>query len=319
MSAYWARRLLQAILLSAGVVVLTFVLIHLAPGDPIATLAGEQSSAQYQAQLRRDLGLDRPLGVQLVRYLGHVFRGDLGYSFRFGQPVLALVAARTPATLLLMGAALVISAVLGVWIGVEMARHTRSPGWALAGAATIVGYSVPAFWVGEILILVFAVRFRLFPIVGMTSLAGYTGPAHWVDVARHLVLPVATLVCVNLALFARLTRASMLDVLTQEYVVVARAKGLPAGRVLYTHALRSALLPVMTVVGLNFGSMLAGFVLVETVFGWPGLGRLTFDAIGARDYPVISGLFLFTSEGVILANLMTDLAYGLADPRVRYG
>lgn len=318
MNAYWARRLLQAIPLSVGVVVLTFVLIHLAPGDPIATLAGEQSTAQYQAQLRHDLGLDRPLAVQLLRYLETVFRGNLGYSFTFGQPVLVLILGRTPATLLLMGAALVISAILGVWIGVETATHTRSPGWGLAGAATIVGYSVPTFWVGEILILVFAVRFRLLPIVGMTSLSGSTGLAHWVDLARHLVLPTATLVCVNLALFARLTRASMLDVLTQEYVVVARAKGLPAGHVLYKHALRSALLPVITVVGLNFGSMLAGFVLVETVFGWPGLGRLTFDAVAARDYPVISGLFLLTSEGVILANLITDLVYGLVDPRVRY-
>ena len=318
MRFYWVRRLLQAIPLSIGVVILTFVLIHLAPGDPVATLAGEQSTAQYQAQLRRTLGLDQPLHVQLIRYVSTVFRGNLGYSFTFGQPVLALILGRTPATLVLMGTALVVSSILGIWIGVGTATHARSAGWGLASAAVVVGYSLPTFWVGEILILVFALRFRLLPIVGMTSLAGYTGLAHWLDLGRHLILPTVTLVSFNLALFARLTRSSMLEVLAQEYVVVARAKGLPAGMVLYKHALRSALLPVITVIGLNLGSMLAGFVLVETVFAWPGLGRLTLDAVAARDYPVISGLFLLTSEGVIAANLLTDLLYGFVDPRIRY-
>ncbi len=318
MSRYWGRRLLQAIPLSLGVVVLTFVLIHAAPGDPVATLAGEQSTAQYQAQLRHDLGLDRPLYVQLVRYVAAIVRGNLGYSFTFGQPVLALILARTPATLLLMATALVISTILGVALGVETATHARSPWWNLASVAAAIAYSLPAFWVGEILILIFAVQFRWLPIVGMTSLEGYSGLAHWLDLGRHLVLPTLTLVSFNLALFARLTRASMLEVLAQEYVVVARAKGLTPRNVVYKHALRSALLPVITIVGLNLGTMLAGFVLVETVFGWPGLGRLTFDAVGARDYPVISGLFLLTSEAVIAANLLTDLLYGIVDPRVRY-
>ncbi len=203
-------------------------------------------------------------------------------------------------------------------LGVETATHARSPWWNLASVAAAIAYSLPAFWVGEILILIFAVQFRWLPIVGMTSLEGYSGLAHWLDLGRHLVLPTLTLVSFNLALFARLTRASMLEVLAQEYVVVARAKGLTPRNVVYKHALRSALLPVITIVGLNLGTMLAGFVLVETVFGWPGLGRLTFDAVGARDYPVISGLFLLTSEAVIAANLLTDLLYGIVDPRVRY-
>ena len=319
MIRYLMRRLLQVILLFFAVAVLTFILIHLAPGDPIAFLAGERSTAEFQAQLRHDLGLDQPVQVQLERYLSRLALGDMGYSFSFHQPVLALILARVPATLLLVGASVVLSMVLGVWIGVQTAVHARSLGWNVVTVASLIGYSLPSFWLGQVLILLFAVSLNWFPIVGMTSLAGYIGARHWLDVAQHLVLPVTTLTAFNLALIARLTRASMLEVLEQDYMLAARGKGLSSRIVIYRHGLRNALLPVITVLGLHLGSMIAGVVLVETVFGWPGLGRLTHDAIMARDYPVVSGMFLFVSESVILANLATDLIYGLIDPRIRYG
>lgn len=318
MSRYLFRRLLQAIPLSLGVIVLTFLLIRLAPGDPIAVLAGERSTAEYQAQLRKDLGLDQPLPVQLVRYLGSVLSGNLGYSFSLQQSVLSLVLQRLPATLLLMGASLLLSVTLGVWIGVRTAVRPHTLGSNVATVGSLLGYSLPSFWLGQILILVFAVWLHWFPLVGMTSLVRLTGLAYWADVAWHLVLPTLTISAFNLALFARLVRASMREALEQDFIVSARGKGLPSRIVVYRHALRNALLPVVTIFGLNLGAMLAGFVLVETVFGWPGLGRLTFDAIAARDYPVIGGMFVFLSEAVILANLLTDVLYGAIDPRIRY-
>jgi ABC-type dipeptide/oligopeptide/nickel transport system permease component len=318
LTRYIARRLLQAAVLSIGVLILTFALIRLAPGDPVAVLAGERSTAEYQQQLRRDLGLDRPLAIQLWRYLASVARGDLGFSFSLQQSVGSLVLQRTPATLLLMGFSLILSALLGIWVGVRTATRRHTVDTHVLTVTSLVGYSIPSFWLAEIFILVFAVRLQWFPLVGMTSLAGYTGVRGWLDVAWHLALPATTLTAFNLALFSRLTRAAMLEVLGQEYVNVARGKGLVERTVVYRHALRNAMLPVVTLFGLNLGALPAGFVLVETVFGWPGLGRLTFDAIASRDYPLISGMFIFISEVVILANLLTDCLYGLIDPRIRY-
>jgi peptide/nickel transport system permease protein len=304
--------------LSVGVLILTFLIIRLAPGDPIAVLAGERSTAEYQEQLRRDLGLDRPLALQLWRYLGSVARGNLGFSFTLQQSVSSLIVQRMPATLLLMGVTLTCSAILGIWVGIRTATRRHTVDTHVLTVASLVGYSVPSFWLAEILILVFAVRLQWFPLVGMTSLAGYTGLQRWADIAWHLVLPTTTLTAFNLALFSRLTRAAMLDVLGQEYVAVARGKGLAERAVVYRHALRNAMLPVITLFGLNLGAIPAGFVLVETVFGWPGLGRLTFDAIASRDYPLISGMFICISEAVIVANLLTDYLYGYIDPRIRY-
>jgi peptide/nickel transport system permease protein len=294
------------------------VLIRLAPGDPISVLAGERSSLEYQTQLRRDLGLDQPLGVQLWRYLVNVARGNLGYSFTLQQPVIALIAQRLPPTLLLMLTSLSLAAIAGIWSGVAIAMRPRSVGANALTVGSLLGYSIPSFWFAELLILLFAVRLQWFPLVGMTSLGGQTGAQLWLDIAWHLVLPTLTLGIFNLALFSRLTRAAMRDVLEQEYVNVARGKGLSERTVIYKHALRNGLLPVITVFGLNLGSIPAGFVLVETVFGWPGLGRLTFDAVAARDYPLISGMFVCISEAVIVANLATDWAYSLIDPRIRY-
>ncbi len=311
--------MIEAGLLSVGVLVLTFVLIRLAPGDPIAVLAGERSTPEYQAQLRQDLGLDQPLSIQLWRYLIGAARGHFGYSFTLHESVLALILQRLPATLLLMICSLGLSAALGIWTGVRIAVRPQSAAANSLTVGSLVGYSIPSFWLAEILILVFAVRLQWFPLVGMTSLGGQTGIRQWMDVGWHLVLPATTLIIFNLALFSRLTRAAMQEVLDQEYVIVARGKGLPERAVIFKHALRNSLLPLVTVFGLNLGNVPAGFVLVETVFGWPGLGRLTFDAIAARDYPLISGLFVMISETVVVANLVTDAVYGLIDPRIRYG
>ncbi len=282
-------------------------------------MAGERSTPEYQAQLRQDLGLDQPLSIQLWRYLAGAARGHLGYSFTLHESVLALILQRLPATLLLMICSLGLSAALGIWTGVRIAVRPQSAAANSLTIGSLVGYSIPSFWLAEILILVFAVRLQWFPLVGMTSLGGQTGIRQWMDVGWHLVLPATTLIIFNLALFSRLTRAAMQEVLDQEYVTVARGKGLSERAVIFKHALRNSLLPLVTVFGLNLGNVPAGFVLVETVFGWPGLGRLTFDAIAARDYPLISGLFIMISETVVVANLVTDAVYGLIDPRIRYG
>jgi peptide/nickel transport system permease protein len=315
---YLVRRLLEAVPLVIGVIVLVFVLVHAAPGDPIAHLAGDRSTAEYQDELRQKLGLDRPLPEQLWRYLTHVARGDLGYSFTFQEPVLTIILRRLYPTLLLMGASFVTSAILGVWLGVWTAVRAGSWAWNGVTVLSIIGYSIPSFWLGEVLVLVFGALLGWFPIVGMTSLTVDRGPGLWLDIAWHLVLPVATLTSFYIALISRLTRAAMLDVLNQDYIVAARGKGLSLRRIVYRHGLRNALLPVTTVLGLQLGTMIAGFVLVETVFAWPGLGRLTYESIVARDYPVIIGLFIAISVSVIMTNLVTDLVYVLVDPRIRY-
>jgi ABC-type dipeptide/oligopeptide/nickel transport system permease component len=316
---YLARRLVWAVAISVAAVVITFLLIHLSPGDPIGVLAGDRSTPQYQAMLRRQLGLDQPLPVQLARYLERLARGDLGFSFTYQAPVATVILSRLPPTLLLMGTSLVLAAVGGTWIGVRTAVGRRSAGWNGVTVLSLIGYSMPPFWLGQVLILVFGVTLGWFPILGMSSTLAASGPAHALDVARHLVLPAITLAVVEVALISRLTRAGMIEALDQDFVVAARGKGLGRRRVVYRHALRNALLPVVTVFGLELGWLVAGFVVVETVFGWPGLGRLTFDAIAARDYPVITGLFIVVTLCVVAANLLTDLLYLVIDPRIRYG
>jgi ABC-type dipeptide/oligopeptide/nickel transport system permease component len=316
---YLVRRLAWAVMISVVAVVLTFLLIHAAPGDPIGILAGERSTPEYQEQLRQQLGLDQPLPVQLVRYLQRLAHGDLGYSFTYQAPVADVIASRVPPTLLLMGVSLAAATVLGIWLGVQTAVGKRSPGWNLVTILSLVGYSVPAFWLGQVLILVLGVGLGWFPILGMTSGIGMSGLAYVLDVAWHMVLPATTLIVIEIALISRLTRAATLEVLGQDFVLTARGKGLGQRRVVYGHALRNALLPVVTVLGLELGWIVAGFVVIETAFSWPGLGRLTFDSINARDYPVITGLFIVVTVSVVVANLLTDLVYVLIDPRIRYG
>jgi ABC-type dipeptide/oligopeptide/nickel transport system permease component len=316
---YVLKRLLQAVPLLLGIVVVNFSLIHLAPGDPIVTLAGEfQTSPEFIDGLRRQYGLDKPIPVQLGLYLASVFKGDLGYSFAFKQPVLGVIVDRVPATVLLMGAALLYSTVLGVLFGVVSSKKQYSRTDHSITLLSLIGYSMPVFWLGQILLIGLALHLPLFPAQGMESLReAYTGWARAADILHHLILPGFALGLSYLAINTRFTRASMIEVMAQDYIRTARAKGLSETAITYKHALRNALLPLVTVTGLNFGFLLAGAVLTETVFAWPGLGRLMYDSIYTRDYPVLMGMFIIISVMVIAVNLVTDLVYSVLDPRIR--
>lgn len=316
---YVLQRLAQAAPLLFGLLLLNFVLIHTAPGDPIYLLAGQSGDAAYYAEMRARFGLDRPLPEQLGRYILNVARGDFGYSFAYRQPVFQVILSRVPATLLLSISGLTVATVLGIWLGAVAARHADRPLDHLISSGTLIGYSMPAFWLGQVLLIVFAGQLGIFPVQGMTTArGGYTGLGAVLDVAWHLVLPAVTLGLLQLALVTRLTRTTLLEVLAEDYVRTARAKGLRPRVVLYRHALRNALLPVVTVVGGHIGTLLAGAVLTEIIFAWPGLGRLIYDATLNRDYPLLMSLFLVVSASVILVNLATDLLYAALDPRVRY-
>lgn len=314
-----ARRLLQAVPVLLGVVVVNFLLLHAAPGDLADALAGEQGSAtpEMMAALRERFGLDRPLWVQFTGYVGRVLRGDLGVSHRLGMPVLDAILQRLPATLLLVLPAVGLAVAAGALAGGVAARR---PGGLLDGAITgavLLAYAFPLFWVGLMLIVVFAVRLGWLPVGGFGSAeGGLSGAALALDLARHMVLPVVTLALFYAALYARLMRAAMLAALGQDYVRTARAKGLSPFRVEVVHAGCNALLPLITMVGLQAGSVLGGAVLVETVFSWPGLGRLAFEAVLRRDLNLLLGIVLASSAVVVLVNIAVDVLYGLADPRV---
>ena len=318
MTRYLVRRLLQAIPLLFAVIALTFVLIHVAPGDPVHILAGDGGDAAYYASMRSKFGLDRPLPEQLVIYVGSALRGDFGYSYVQRRPVFDVISDRIPATALLMLSALSVSTLLGLLLGTAAARRFGRPTDHAITIATLVGGATPAFWLGQVLVLVFAARLGWFPVQGMTSARGVApGIDAVIDLLRHLVLPVATLGFLQLALITRITRNGLIDALREDYIRTAYAKGLPPSTVVSRHALRNVLLPVVTIVGSHFGTLLTGAVLTEIIFAWPGLGRLLFDATTSRDYPLLMAMFLVASLSVIVANLITDIAYTLLDPRVR--
>ncbi|MGA0020154.1 MAG: ABC transporter permease [Steroidobacteraceae bacterium] len=316
-----ARQFIQSLLLVLAVVVLNFFLLQAAPGDPVETIAGASGgmSEDLKAELRSKYGLDQPLLVQLGVYLSKVAVGDLGYSYFFNAPVTELIVQRLPATLLLVVSAVLFAFLVGTAAGV---LASRKPNGLLSQSITVVslvGFAAPVFWTGMMLIILFAATWPLFPISDMRDVAS-SGDGGWrdvVDVAHHLVLPTVTLAMLFLAQYSRLSRASMLDVLGSDYVRTARAKGLGETTVLYKHALRNAVLPVVTVLGLQFGNVLAGAVLVETVFNWPGLGRLALESVLRRDYPTILGVLLFSAIVVVVMNLLTDYVYRLIDPRIR--
>lgn len=319
MGRYILRRLAQIPPVIVGLLVLNFVLIHLAPGDPVYFLAGEGGDEAYYAAMRARLGLDRPLPEQLTRYLAGAAAGDLGRSFRYNEPVVALILGRAPATLLLTGTALVVATVLGVWFGTVIAARPDGLMDRLANGAASVLAAVPSFWLGQLLLILLAGWLGLFPVQGMFSPRLASGGWALIgDVAHHLVLPAGTLAFLQTALIFRLTRQSVRAALVEDFIRTARAKGLPPRLVLYRHALRNSLLPVVTVVGGHVGTLLAGAAVVEVVFAWPGLGRLLYEAVLTRDYPVVLGIFLVVSVMTVLANLLTDLAYAFLDPRVRY-
>ncbi len=321
MTAYLVRRLALALATTAAVVVLTFALVHLAPGEPfVGGAEGRFVPPETVARLRERFGLDRPLPVQFVRYAANLARGELGESFARHRPVADVLREALPNTFLLGGAALVLSLLLGVGLGIlQAARAGTWTDTALGGAALVL-YSVPSFWLGLMLLLVFGEWLHWLPGTGMADvgLGARAGPlAHVLDVARHLVLPAATLALVNAAAIARFHRAAMLDALGAAFVRAARARGLPDRRLLLRHALRSALAPAITLAGLSVPALLTGSVLVESVFGWPGMGRVAYDAIAARDYDVITAVAVVAGVLVALGNLLADLGVAAADPRVR--
>ena len=318
MSGYVAARVLQAFPLVLGILVLTFVLIHLAPGDPIYALAGQSGDAAYYAEMRAKFGLDRSIGEQLAIYIANALRGDFGYSYTYAQPVFAVIADRVPATVLLMAPALLLSTVIGIGLGMQAAARPGRPSDHAILVGSLLGAAMPGFWLAQLLVIVFGVGLGWFPIQGMTTARGAgTGLAAALDVLRHLVLPVVTLALLQLALVTRLTRSSLREALAEDYVRASRAKGLSNAQVMLRHAFPNARLPVITVVGGHFGTLLTGAVLVEIIFAWPGLGRLLYDATLARDYPLLMGIFLVASVSVIAANLVVDVLYGWLDPRVR--
>ncbi|MEO6050292.1 MAG: ABC transporter permease [Pyrinomonadaceae bacterium] len=313
------RRFVQAVVLVLLLVAINFFLIHLAPGDPVYYLAGQSGDEAYYALIRAQFGLDQPLWTQLWVYLSSILRGDLGYSLSYQQSVSAVILSRVPATLLLILSSVLVASVGGVILGVEAARREDSYLDRALNTFVLLGYSLPSFSIGHLLLLFFALYLGLFPAQGMVSAnQDLTGVSYLFDLLAHLALPCLTLAIVQLAQIMRLTRAQMLNVLGENFIITARAKGVVEGRVLYVHALRNALLPVVTIIGSDLGMLLSGAVLTETVFGYPGLGRLTLEAVAARDYPVLMGLFLMISIAVATLNFITDITYPLIDPRIRY-
>ncbi|MEK7667542.1 MAG: ABC transporter permease [Gemmatimonadota bacterium] len=323
MLTYLVRRLALAFVTTAAVVVITFALVHLAPGQPFLTGAeGRFVPPEAVAHLRERFGLDRPLAAQFVRYVANLAQGDLGESFARRRPVAAVLRDALPNTLLLGGAALVLSFAFGLGLGIVQALRAGTLADAALSTLALAFYSVPAFWLGLMLLLVFGEWLHWLPVAGMTDAAmhgslPFAGRA--LDVARHLVLPALTLALVNGAAVARFHRSAMVEALGAEFVRAARARGLGERRVVLRHALRSALAPAITLAGLSVPALLTGSVLVESVFGWPGMGRVAFEAIFARDYNIITAIAVVAGVLVALGNLLADLGVAAADPRVRRG
>jgi peptide/nickel transport system permease protein len=314
------KRLTYAILLLLAVITLNFLLIHIAPGDPVETIAGSMGgmSEALRDQLRVQFGLDQPFIVQLGIYLKNIMMGDFGTSYFFNAPVTELIFERVPATLLLVIVSVLLAFIVGTSLGALAARKPNGLLSQIVTTLSIVGYSAPVFWTGIVLIILFASVFPIFPVSDMRSAGmSHGGIAGVIDVLHHLVLPAFTLAFVYVAQYSRLSRASMIEALSADYIRTARAKGLSEFIVLYKHALRNAVLPVITVLGLQFGNVLAGAILVETVFNWPGLGRLAFDSVLRRDYPTMLGILFFASFLVIIMNQLTDVAYRIIDPRIK--
>jgi peptide/nickel transport system permease protein len=302
------------------VITIGFVIVHLAPGDPLTYLLGSYNVTPAVIEAARHrLGLDRPLIDQYFIYLAEVMKGDLGYSIMEQRPVYDIIMERYPATLLLMISSIAFGTVIGILSGVYAAKGELTMKDHVITTISVAGFSVPPFWLGMMLILMFSFYFKILPTSGMIDPRAGGG---WLetgfDVLKHLILPALTLSLFFYAIIARLTRENVLEELDKNYVVTARAKGLKEDNVLFRHALRNALIPIVTVIGLNIGIMVGGAVLVETVFSWPGVGLLIYDSILNRDYPLVIGSFIFLSISVPLANIATDLVYTAVNPKVRY-
>ena len=312
-------RVFYGVILLAAVLVLNFSMMHMAPGDVADTISQSMGGADKEIldQIRADYGLDRPFLVQLGSYIGNVLSFDLGFSYFYNRPVTELILQRLPATLLLVFTAQALALIVGVLLGVISARRPNGLTSHFVTLLALFGYSAPVFWTGILLLIGFSLNVQWFPVAGMrdVTISGNFW-VHFVDVARHLVLPVITLGSIFLALYSRLCRATMLEVLGSDYIRTAKAKGLHDRDVVYKHALKNSLSPVITLAGLQFSAVISGAVLVEAVFSWPGLGTLAFQSIIARDTPTILGILFFSALVVIVGNLLTDLILRLIDPRI---
>jgi peptide/nickel transport system permease protein len=305
MARYLVRRLLLTVPVLFGVATLVFALIHLVPGDPAQAMLGEGASQEEVDRLRTSLGLDRPLPAQYAAFLSGLVRGDLGTSFRYNTPVTQQITARLGNTAMLAFAAMAVAIVFAIPLGIIAAVFRGRAPDHIAMTLALAGISMPNFWLGPLLAILFAVYLGWLPVSGTGSLA-------------HLVLPAVTLGAALSAILARMTRASLLEELRELYVLAARARGLSGARAVLRHAFRNSLIPVVTIIGLQFGAVLTGTIITETIFAWPGLGRLLIQAINFRDYPLVQGCILFISVTYVLMNLLTDLTYGYLDPRIRY-
>ena len=319
MPRYLLSRVGWGLLIILCILVLNFLIVHMVPGDPLHALLGDfPVPPEYAQQIRVEFGLDKPITTQLWLYLLNLVQGNLGFSFANRMPVLDLIVARLGPTLLLMLPALFFAAVLGIVMGVTAAPRAGSLQDSALTALSLFGYSVPIFWLGQMLVIVFAIHLGWLPAQGMKSMRDeYEGWDAFLSLMRHLVLPGFSVMIFYIAIVSRVARASVAEALHHDYVLTARAKGLSARTVLWRHVLPNALIPVVTVIGYNFGHSLTGAILVETVFAWPGIGSLFITSITNRDYPVLQGIFLLAAVSVVVINIATDLLYAFLDPRVR--
>jgi peptide/nickel transport system permease protein len=314
MARYLLGRIIQSLLLLLVVSLVVFVLIHKAPGMPAVLVDPDASSGSQLAQARSNLGLDDPIALQYLRWLGHAVQGNFGYSYQLKTPVSSLVLERLPASLILSGAALLVAMVIAIPVGIWSAVRPRGPVNTLSTLGSFIGVSIPVFWFGLVAIILFSVKWDILPSGGMRTL--HT-PFSLRDRIEHLIMPAIVLSLVPMSQLVRYTRSSMMDVLRQDYMRVARSKGLSNSVVLRRHAFRNALIPIVTILGLLLPATVSGAPVTESIFAWPGMGRLAVDAAFQRDYPVIMGVTLMVSAMVIVSNLIVDIAYAFLDPRIK--
>ena len=318
LKSFVAKRTISAIPTVFLVLLIGFVAPRLAPGDPISVIAGDLAPPEVIESIRVKDGLTEPIYTQFFLYLGRVIRGDFGFSFAYRQSVLEVIFERVPATALLVSSSILFSLIVGIALASLSSRHLNSTLDKVLTSASMIGYSLPVFWLGQLLIYFFALELDLFPAGGMVDFrASNTGLSHLLDVLYHLTLPALNLGLIYTGLIARLTRAEMSEVLTYDFILTARAKGVPENKIISKHVLRNSLSPVATMTGVLFGLMFAGAIFTETIFSWPGLGRLLYDALFKRDYPVITAMFVLTSLTLIVANSVIDIIYSVIDPRIR--
>jgi peptide/nickel transport system permease protein len=320
MRRYIIRRLAQLVPTILFILLFNFFIIRLAPGDPARAMAGEMASQENVEALRQAWGLDKPLIEQLVIYFSRLAQGDLGYSYNTLTPVSDLILDRVPQTVGLMLAATLLSFVVGTLLGAYAASRYPSRVDSVISVSSIAFYSMPIFWFGMLLIYLFAIRLHWFPSGGMSDIIeDYQGFDYLLDVGYHAVLPILTLSAFNIPFFLRISRASVIETLREDYVRTARCMGVPQNRLFLRHALPNAMLPTITAFGLVLGFVFTGALMTETVFSWPGIGRLMWESVSNRDYPTMMGIFLISSVAIVVSTLLTDITYTLFDPRVRLG